>query len=84
LPALSYSTWLGLFAPKRTPKESIGKLNAAAVEAVTDPSVRSRLVNLGYDVFPRSQQTPEGLGALQKADTDKWWPIIREFGIKGE
>jgi tripartite-type tricarboxylate transporter receptor subunit TctC len=84
LPALSYSTWLGLFAPKRTPKETIGKLNAAAVEAVTDPSVRSRLANLGYDVFPRSQQTPEGLGALQKADTDKWWPIIREFGIKGE
>jgi tripartite-type tricarboxylate transporter receptor subunit TctC len=84
LPALSYSTWLGLFAPRRTPKQIIDKLNAAAVGAVADPLVRSRLVDLGYEVFPRSQQTPEGLSALQKADIDKWWPIIKKFGIKGE
>jgi tripartite-type tricarboxylate transporter receptor subunit TctC len=84
LPALSYSEWFGLFAPKGTPREIIGKLNAAAVEALADPAVRSRLVELGFDVFPRERQTPEELGALVKADAEKWWPIIKEFGIKAE
>ena len=84
LPALSYSAWFGLFAPKGTPKDIIGKLNAAAVEALADPAVRSRLVDLGLEIFPREQQTPEALGALVKADAEKWWPIIKELGIKAE
>jgi tripartite-type tricarboxylate transporter receptor subunit TctC len=84
LPALSYSEWFGLFAPKGTPREIIGKLNAAAVEALADSAVQSRLVELGFEVFPRERQTPEALGALVKADAEKWWPIIKEFGIKAE
>jgi tripartite-type tricarboxylate transporter receptor subunit TctC len=84
LPALSYSNWGGLFAPKGTPKEIIGKLNAAAVDALADPAVRSRLGDLGFEIFPRDQQTPEALGALQRADAEKWWPIIKELGIKAE
>jgi tripartite-type tricarboxylate transporter receptor subunit TctC len=84
LSALSYSNWAGLFAPKGTPKEIIGKLNAAAVDALADPAVRSRLVDLGVEIFPRNQQTPEALAALQKADAEKWWPIIKELGIKAE
>jgi tripartite-type tricarboxylate transporter receptor subunit TctC len=84
LPALSYSTWYGLFAPKGTPADIIGKLNAAAVEALTDPAVRSRLVDLGNEIFPRDQQTPQALGALVRADAEKWWPIIKELGIKAE
>jgi hypothetical protein len=36
------------------------------------------------DIFPREQETPEALGALQKADAEKWWPIIKEFGIKAQ
>jgi tripartite-type tricarboxylate transporter receptor subunit TctC len=84
LPALSYSAWYGLFSPKGTPKDIIGKLNAAAVEALADPAVRSRFVDLGLDVFPRKRQTPEALSALQKADVKKWWPIIKELGIKAE
>jgi tripartite-type tricarboxylate transporter receptor subunit TctC len=63
LPAVSYAGWLGLFAPRGTPKEVIGKLNAAAVDALADPAVRSRLADLGNEVFPREQQTPEALGA---------------------
>jgi hypothetical protein len=54
------------------------------VEALADPAVRSRLVDLGFEVFPREQQTPEALGAMVKADAAKWWPIIKEFGIKPE
>ncbi len=85
LPALSWSgTWYGFFAPRGTPNDIIGKLNAAAVEALADPAVRSRLADLGMEVFPRERQTPETLGALEKADAEKWWPIIKELGIKAE
>jgi tripartite-type tricarboxylate transporter receptor subunit TctC len=84
LPALSYSTWYGLFAPRGTPGDIIGKLNVAVVEALADPGVRSRLADLGMDIFPRDQHTPEALGALVKADAEKWWPIIKELGIKAE
>ena len=84
LPALTYTSWYGLFAPKGTPKDIIGKLSAAAVEALADPAVRSRLVELGYEPFPRDRQTPEALAALQKADAEKWWPIIKALGITAE
>ena len=84
LPALSFSSWIGLFAPKGTPNDIIGKLNLAAVEALADPTVRSRLVELGFEIFPRDKQTPEALGALVKAGAEKWWPIIKELGIKAE
>jgi tripartite-type tricarboxylate transporter receptor subunit TctC len=66
LPALSASAWLGLFAPRGTPKDIIGKLNTATVEALADPAVRSRLIDFGYDVLPRARQTPEALGARPK------------------
>jgi tripartite-type tricarboxylate transporter receptor subunit TctC len=84
LPTLSYSSWLGLFAPKGTPRDIIGKLNAAVIDVLADQAVRSRLVNLGFEIFPRGQQTPEALTGLQKADAEKWWPIIKELGIKAE
>jgi tripartite-type tricarboxylate transporter receptor subunit TctC len=84
LPALSFSGRLWLFAPKGTPKDIVSKLNAATVEALADAAVQSRLADIGYKVPPRAQQTPEGLGALQKAEVEKWWPIIKELGIKPE
>jgi tripartite-type tricarboxylate transporter receptor subunit TctC len=82
LPAVSYSAWLGIFAPKGTPRDIIGKLNAAVVETLADPAVRSRLVEIGAEIFPREQQSAEALGALVKAGAEKWWPIIKELGIK--
>jgi tripartite-type tricarboxylate transporter receptor subunit TctC len=84
LPALSMSSWSGLFAPRNTPKEIVSKLRSAAVEALADPMVRSRLTDIGQDIFPRERQTPEALAALVKADAEKWWPLIKEFGIKAE
>jgi tripartite-type tricarboxylate transporter receptor subunit TctC len=85
LPTLSsWPVWLGFFAPKGTPTEIIGTLNAAAVSALADEGVRSRLVELGFEVFPRERQTPEALGALVKADAEGTWPIIKEAGIKAE
>jgi tripartite-type tricarboxylate transporter receptor subunit TctC len=73
-----------LFAPKGTPRDIIDKLNAAVVEALADPAVQARLAELGLEVFPREQQSPEALGNLVKADAAKWWPIIRELGIRAE
>jgi len=84
LPALSFSNWQGLFAPRGTPNDIIGKLNAAAVEALDDPAIRSRFDELGFEVFSHERKTPEALGALVKADADKWWPIIKAAGIKIE
>jgi tripartite-type tricarboxylate transporter receptor subunit TctC len=83
-PTLSYSGWSGLFAPKGTPRDIVGKINAAVVEALVDPAVRSRLADIGQEIFPRDQQTPEALRALQKGEIEKWWPIIKEFGIKAQ
>ncbi len=41
------------------------------------PEVRARFADLGLELYPREEQTPEALGALQKADIEKWWPIIK-------
>jgi tripartite-type tricarboxylate transporter receptor subunit TctC len=84
LPTLSWSGWYGFFAPRGTPKDAIDKLNAATVNALVDPAIRPRLLDLGLGLFPTEQQTPDALGALVKAAAEKWWPLIKEFGIKAE
>jgi tripartite-type tricarboxylate transporter receptor subunit TctC len=84
LPALSFPFWQGLFAPKGTPKDIIAKLNAATVEALADPAVQSRISGLGFQVFSRARQTPEDLRAQQKADIEKWWPIIKDLMINAD
>jgi tripartite-type tricarboxylate transporter receptor subunit TctC len=81
VPGLYMSGWFGFWAPKGTPKDIIAKLNAATMEALADPALQKRFSDLGLDVAPRAQQTPEGLAAFQKAEIDKWWPIIKSSGI---
>ena len=81
VPGLYMSGWFGFFAPKGTPKDVIATLNSAMVQALAEPAVRSRFTELGLDVASREQQTPEGLAAFQKAEIEKWWPIIKEAGI---
>ena len=66
------------------PKDIIARLNAAVVDALADPAVRQRFADLGQEIPPREEQTPEALGALQKAEIEKWWPIIKAAGIKAE
>ena len=84
LPGFYASTWRGLWAPKGTPKDIVAKLNAAVVEALADPAVRERLAGMGEEIPPREQQTPEALGSFQKAEIEKWWPIIKAANIKVE
>ena len=84
MPGFYISVWHGLWVPKGTPKEAIEKLTAAVQETLADPAIRARLTELGQDIPPREQQTPEGLAAHHKAEIDKWWPIIKAANIKGE
>jgi tripartite-type tricarboxylate transporter receptor subunit TctC len=84
LPGFYLSYWHGLWAPRGTPKDVVARLNAAVADALADPGVRQRLGELGQQVYPREQQSPEGLAALQKADIEKWWPMIKAANIRAE
>jgi tripartite-type tricarboxylate transporter receptor subunit TctC len=84
VPGLYMSGWFGFFAPRSTPKDIIDKINSAMVQVLADPAVRARFAELGLDVASREQQTPEGLAAFQKAEIEKWWPIIRAANVKPE
>jgi tripartite-type tricarboxylate transporter receptor subunit TctC len=84
VPGLHASFWHGLWAPRGTPKDIIIKLDAALVEALDDAGVRRRLAEIGQGTWPREQQTPEALAAQQKAEIEKWWPIVKAANIKAE
>jgi len=84
LPGFYTSVWHAIFVPKATPMIVVGKLSDAVVVALADGSVRQRFADLGMELFPREQQTPEVLGTFHKAEIEKWWPIIKAANIKGE
>ena len=82
LPGFYVELWSGIWVPRGTPKDIIGKLNAAIRDALADPAVRKRLEETGLDIPPHEMQTPEALGAHQKAEVNKWWPMIMAANIK--
>jgi tripartite-type tricarboxylate transporter receptor subunit TctC len=84
LPGFYFSLWAGLFAPRDTPKPIIASLNAAALNALSDAGTRRALVDQGLEIPSRERQTPEALAEYQKAEIEKWWPIIKAANIKGE
>jgi len=84
VPGFQLSVWHGLWAPKGTPQEIIAKLNSAVVDALGSPAARQELVGLGQEIPARDRQTPAALGAYQKAEADKWWPIVKAANIRGE
>ncbi len=83
LPGFYTTFWFGLWAPKDTPRSIIERLNAAVVEVMADTIVQSRLAELGSEIPTSEQQNARALAALQKAEIDRWWPIIRQANIKG-
>jgi tripartite-type tricarboxylate transporter receptor subunit TctC len=84
LPGLHTAVWHGIWAPKATPRDIVMKLNAAIVETLADKNVRLRFADLGQEIPPREQQTPEVLYAHQKAEIERWWPLIRAAGLKAD
>jgi tripartite-type tricarboxylate transporter receptor subunit TctC len=84
VPGLHVSTWSSLWAPKGTPREIVMKLNAAVTEALADADVRKRLAEIGQEIPPRAQQTPQALAALQLAEIAKWWPIIKAAHVEAQ
>jgi len=78
------SVWHGLWVPKSTPKQAIAALNAAVITVLGDPVLRQRFADVGQDVPRHDQQTPAALAAVQKADIEKWWPIVKAANITGE
>ena len=84
VPGLHTSVWHGIWAPKNTPRDIITKLNAAFVETLADATVRKRFADLGQDIPPREEQTPQALAAFHKLEIDKWFPLIKAAGLKAE
>jgi tripartite-type tricarboxylate transporter receptor subunit TctC len=84
VPGLYLLQWNAVWAPKGTPADIVTKLNRAIVAAMADPSVRKRLADLGQEIYPADMQTPEALAAFQKAEIEKWSPIIASANIKVE
>jgi tripartite-type tricarboxylate transporter receptor subunit TctC len=82
LPGFYMAAWEAIWVPKGTPKTIVQTLNGAIVDALANPTVRSRLADLGQQIFPRDQQTPQALAAFHKAELEKWWPIIKTADIK--
>jgi tripartite-type tricarboxylate transporter receptor subunit TctC len=82
LPGFRMTLWSGMWVPKDTPKEIVAKLNASAVDALNDPTVRKQLENLGLQMPPKDQLSPQSLGTWQKAEIAKWWPMIKASNVK--
>jgi tripartite-type tricarboxylate transporter receptor subunit TctC len=84
LPGFFASLWYGLWVPRDTPKDIVAKLNATLMQVLAEPSVRTRLGEFGIQIAPAAQQSPEALRTFQKAETERWWPIIRASNLKAE
>jgi tripartite-type tricarboxylate transporter receptor subunit TctC len=84
LPGFHMTLWSGLWVPKGTSKEIVARLNAAAVDALNDPAVRKQLEQLGLQMPAPDRLTPEALGAWQKAEIAKWWPMLKaaDLGVQ--
>jgi len=84
VPGLYVTFWHGVWVPKGTSQDVVGKLNSAIVAALADAEVRRRFADQGHEIPPRVQQSPDALAAYHRADVEKWWPIIKAANIKPE
>ena len=76
---LDSSVWFGLFAPAKTPKPIVVKVNRDVVEILRSPDAKAALLKQGAEAVPT---TPEEFGAFLKKEIAKWSKVIKEAGIK--
>jgi tripartite-type tricarboxylate transporter receptor subunit TctC len=81
LPALQTVAWTALFMPKGTPHDMVVRINAAVQKAMDDPQIAKRLAEIGADIPPPDQRSPEALGHLVNSEIDKWVPLIKAAGV---
>src|SRR6185437_6640958 len=84
LPGFTASLWYGLWVPKDTPRDIVEKLNATLRDVLADPTVQKRFDDLGIQISPRDQQSPEALRVFQKIEAERWWPVIKASNLKME
>ena len=84
MPGFVASLWYGLWVPKDTPKDIIEKLNTTLRAVLADASVKKRLDDLGIEISASDRQSPEYLRTFQKSEAERWWPIIKAYGLKAE
>ena len=84
LPGFTASLWYGLWVPKNTPEDIVEKLNATLRAVLADAAVQKRFDDLGIQISPRDQQSPEALRAFQKTEAERWWPVIKASNLKAE
>ncbi len=77
--AIEGNGWYALFAPAKTPKDVIDRYARAAIEVIRAPDMKQRLEQMGLEPTGLG---PGELGAILKADYDKWGPVIRASGFK--
>ena len=81
IPGFEASQWVGLVAPKDTPRTIVEKLNTEINVALADPRIKARFADLGGMVLPGS---PDDFGKLIRDETEKWAKVIRAANIKVE
>ena len=81
VPGYEYTTWYGIFAPAKTPRTLIARLNAEIVKAMETPDIKDRFTALGGDPDPG---TPEELRAYMANESAKWAKIIKAANIRVE
>ena len=84
VPGFFASLWYGLWVTKDTPKDIVAKLNATLVQVLADPAVQKRFDELGIQITPLARQSPEALRGFQKAEAERWWPIIKASNLRAE
>jgi tripartite-type tricarboxylate transporter receptor subunit TctC len=78
------SVWNAFFLPKGTPEAIVRKLNAAVNQSLESPTLRKRLEELGLEIMPAEQRTPEYLAKFLPEDIERWAKPIRAAGISAD
>jgi tripartite-type tricarboxylate transporter receptor subunit TctC len=81
VPGFNVSSWYGLFAPARTPREIVTRMHDDVAKMLTEPETRKKYEVLGIEA---ASATPEQLTAMMRGETELWGPIVKSANIKGE